>query len=161
MATPASLTDKPLKQPVGNNHYVKIHVCQASYGDCLALEFDHDASSPGTVGLIPEVQRLTESVTLVEEKQIRIGKKIVVTVPAQKTIHERLVFSPDHNLNEQRLNVCEDRYLRSEHTDHFSKDPNRRVILIDGGPGNFTIRGKHFTSSTPAHVNLASCFSIF
>lgn len=37
----------------GPYRYIKIHVCQASYGDCLALEFDDQASIAPSLGIHP------------------------------------------------------------------------------------------------------------
>jgi hypothetical protein len=40
------------ESPPGTSYqYVKIHVCQASYGDCLALEFDDSSATPGSLGV--------------------------------------------------------------------------------------------------------------
>lgn len=35
-------TKIPDRQKASSKAHVKIHVCQVSYGDCLALEIDHD-----------------------------------------------------------------------------------------------------------------------
>ncbi|KAF2809062.1 uncharacterized protein BDZ99DRAFT_571891 [Mytilinidion resinicola] len=123
---PESLTSIHGKVNPTTNHYVKIHVCQASYGDCLALEFDHDSSSPGTIGLTTSTKVLAEKITIKRTYKNKASEKVLVST--------RLLLSPDPQLKKQR-----------------EKDESRRVILIDGGPAHYAAHGKHFTSSTPSH----------
>ncbi|EED20827.1 hypothetical protein TSTA_040210 [Talaromyces stipitatus ATCC 10500] len=207
----------------GNHAYVKIHVCQASYGDCLALEFDENASSEASVGLkvventplinVPNPllnpqgqkdavigtgsdmtmveekgkKKVTKSsktdmtmvvengkkdtgiggesdMTMVEEKgkkKVTKGSKTDMTMVVEKGKKDVVTGTgTDKKMVEEKekkkvvkdptqIKLIQDSTLEK----HRKKGKTRKVILIDGGPGNYQIHGTRVPPTTPLAVS--------
>ncbi|KAM0467325.1 hypothetical protein ACHAP7_012068 [Fusarium lateritium] len=112
---------------VERHKYVKIHVCQASYGDCLAIEFDDQATTSGSLGL--EAQEIPINGDVEMEDNTNSTTSIIRDKNKKKETYKLL---PKNNITEQRQN-----------------DASRKVILIDGGPANYTIQGTVMDPTTP------------
>ncbi|KAL6810214.1 hypothetical protein V8C40DRAFT_284176 [Trichoderma camerunense] len=107
--------------PLEKYSYVKIHVCQASYGDCLAIEFDNESSVPGSIGLeLVKIEPIEEEI-----KEEKSGK------PEEHQMPQTYKFRPDLNVSKQR------------------KEDTRKVFLIDGGPANYQVVGTVLNPTTP------------
>ncbi|QGA19600.1 hypothetical protein EYB26_007289 [Talaromyces marneffei] len=126
----------------GPYRYIKIHVCQASYGDCLALEFDDQASIAPSLGIHP-VESTTkdndQGKLLAREKK---GKSAMSIEKGKDTTMEE---EKQGKKKDPKVKLVQDPKLES----YREKGKTRKVILIDGGPGNYQIHGTRAPPTTP------------
>lgn len=91
--------------------YVKIHVCQASYGDCLAIEFDDQAATSGSLGL--EAQEIPVNGDVEMEDNTNGVIHIMPDKNKKKQPPQKYKMLPKDNVMEQRKNVLSNKSPRA------------------------------------------------